>query len=61
MKEFLLESAQRQGTSTTVWLKQREWTRLGKIYNIEIEYQVSGISKFRYGDSLKFVFSVFIP
>ena len=60
MKEFLLESVQRQKTGTTVWLGQREWTGLGRIYNMEIGYQVSSISKFRYRNLLEFVFGVFI-
>ena len=34
---------------------------LSKICNVEIEYQVSGISEFRYENPFRFVFSVFIP
>ena len=35
-------------------------TGLGRICNMEIRYQVSGMSEFRYGDPFRFVFSVFI-
>ena len=36
-----------------VWLRQRKWTRLSKICNIEIRYQVSSISELRCGDLLR--------
>jgi len=38
MKETLLENAQRQGKSATVWLGQEEWTQLSEIYDMEIGY-----------------------
>jgi len=55
------ESAWRQGTSTTVELKQREWTRLSEICDMEIEYQISDISESRCKNPLRFIFGVFIP
>ena len=42
--------------STIVWSRQWKWTEFSGIYNMEIKYQVGGINKFRYGNSLKFIF-----
>jgi len=59
-KKSLLESTERQRASITVWLEQREWTGLGRICDMEIGYQVEGMSKFGCGNLLKFIFSIFI-
>jgi len=52
---------QRQRTTTTVCLEQWERTGLGRICDVEIEYQVSGMSEFRCRDLFGFISSIFIP
>jgi len=61
MKEIPIGNMQRQGTNATACSEQWERTGLGRICNVEIGYQVSGMSKFECGDSFRFIFSVFIP
>jgi len=60
MKEIPIENAQKQGTNATTCLGQWERTRLVGICNVEIGYQVGGMSEFRCGDPFGFVSSVFI-
>jgi len=60
-KENSIRSVQKLELSEIAWSEQREWTRLGRIYNMEIKYQVSSMSEFGYGDPLRFVFGIFIP
>jgi len=47
--------------NATAFSGQWERTRLGRICNVEIGYQVSCMSEFRYGDLFRFISSVFIP
>ena len=62
MKEKIpVRNAWRQRTNATVCSGQWERTRLGGISNVEIRYQVRGMSELRYGDPFGFVSSVFIP
>ena len=51
---------QRQRTNATVCSGQWERTGLGRICDVEIRYQVSGMSEFRYGDLFGIVSSIFI-
>ena len=51
----------RQRTTATACSGQWERTGLGRICDVEIGYQVGGMSEFRYGDLFRFVSSVFIP
>jgi len=51
----------RQGTNATACSEQWERTGLGEICNVEIGYQVSSMSEFRYGDPFRFISSIFIP
>ena len=60
VKRIPVGSVQRQRTNATACSGQWERTRLGRIYNVEIRYQVSGMSKFRCGDPFGFVSSIFI-
>ena len=61
MMEITVVNAWRQGTNATVYLGQWERTRLGGICDVEIRYQVSGMSEFGCKDSFGFIFSIFIP
>ena len=58
MKEISVGNVQRQRTDATVFSGQWERTGLSGIYNVEIGYQVGGMSEFRCGDSLRFISSV---
>jgi len=60
MKEISVGNAWRQGTNATVCSGQWKRTRLGRICDVEIGYQVSGMSEFGYEDPFRFVSSVFI-
>jgi len=59
-KEIPIGNAQRQGTNATACSGQWERTGLGGIYNVEIRYQVCGMSEFGCGDPFRFISSVFI-
>jgi len=61
IKEISIGNAWRQGINATACSGQWEKTRLGGICNVEIRYQVSGMSEFECGNSFGFVSSVFIP
>jgi len=61
MKEIPVGNAQRQGTNATACSGQWERTRLGRICDMEIRYQVSSMSEFGCGDLFRFISSVFIP
>jgi len=62
MKEKIsVGNMQRQKTTATVCSGQWERTRLGRICDVEIGYQVSSMREFGCGDSFGFVSSVFIP
>jgi len=56
-----IRNAQRQRTNATVCSGQWERTRLGGIGDMEIRYQVRGMSEFGCRDPFRFVSSVFIP
>jgi len=60
MKEITVGNTWRQGTNATAWLEQWERTGLGRICDVEIRYQVGGMSEFRCGDPFRFVSSIFI-
>jgi len=60
MKKIPIGNAQRYGTNATACLGQWERTRLGGICNVEIRYQVGGMSEFRCRDPFGFISSVFI-
>jgi len=60
MKEIPVGNVQRQGTNATAYLGQWERTRLSRICNVEIGYQVRSMSEFRCGDPFGFISSVFI-
>jgi len=51
----------RQGTNATACSGQWERARLGRICDVEIRYQISGMSEFGCGDPFGFISSVFIP
>jgi len=55
-----IRNARRQRTNATACLGQWERTGLGGICDVEIRYQVCGMSEFRCGDPFGFVSSVFI-
>jgi len=61
IKEIPIGNVWRQWTNATVYSGQWERTRLGGIYDVEIGYQVSGMSEFGCKDSFIFVSSIFIP
>jgi len=61
MKKIPIGNAWGQGTTATVCSGQWERTRLGRICDVEIRYQVSGMSEFGCGDPFGFISSVFIP
>ena len=61
MKEIPIGNVWRQGTNATACSGQWERTRLGRICNMEIGYQVGGMSEFGCGNPFRFIFSVFIP
>jgi len=61
MKEIPIGNAWRQGTNATVCLGQWERTGLGRICDVEIRYQVSSMSEFRFGNPFRFISSIFIP
>ena len=61
VKEISVGNVQRQRTDATVFSGQWERTGLSGIYNVEIGYQVGGMSEFECGDPLRFISSVFIP
>jgi len=61
MKEIHVRNVQRQGTNATVCSGQWKRTRLGRIYDVEIRYQVRDMSEFGYGNPFGFISSVFIP
>jgi len=61
MKKIPVGNAWRQGTNATVCSGQWERTRLGRTCDVEIRYQVGGMSKFGYRDLFGFISSVFIP
>jgi len=61
MKEIPVGNAQRQGTNATACSGQWERTGLGGICDMEIRYQVHGMSEFGCRDLFGFISSVFIP
>jgi len=61
MKEIPIGNAWRQGTNATACSGQWERTRLGGICNVEIGYQVGGMSEFKYRNLFRFISSVFVP
>ena len=60
VKEIPIRNVWRQGTNVTAWLEQWERTGLGGICDVEIRYQVSGMSEFGCGDPFRFISSIFI-
>jgi len=50
-----------RGTNATVFSGQWEKTRLGRICDVEIGYQVGSMREFGCGDPFRFASSVFIP
>jgi len=60
MKEISVGNAQRQRTNATACSEQWERTRLGGICDVEIRYQVHGMSEFGCRDPFRFISSVFI-
>ena len=60
VKEIPIGNVWRQETNATAWSGQWERTGLDRICDVEIGYQISGMNEFRYKDSFRFVFSIFI-
>jgi len=61
VKEIPVGNVQKQEINVTACSGQWERTGLGRICDVEIRYQISGMSKFGCGDLFRFASSVFIP
>ena len=60
-EKSLLEMYRDREQNATTFSGQWERTRLGRICNVEIRYQVCGMNKFGYGNPFGLISSDFIP